>query len=175
MQRGTPPSEATLKYNNQPHLVKFQDEDEGLSQYFIAVEQKLMLECSTLSAALFFGMVAHYIFNLEYHSKVKGVWLFLQDKVFQLPSSDKGGKHSPSCIAHITGISRVHTKLCESAMECNEQLEQCSQDDRLKAKQVHGLQSTTLTVLLRPRVLFLCWYPQCITVIISTLSFRPTH
>lgn len=68
-----------MKTNYQPHLVKFQDEDdgEGLSQYFIAVEQKLILECSTLIAALFFGMSAHYIFNLEYHSKVKGVWLFL--------------------------------------------------------------------------------------------------
>ena len=112
--------------NNQPHLVKFQDEDdsEGISQYFVAVEQKLMLECCTLSAALFFGMVAHYIFNLEYHAKARGVWLFFQEKVFQLPSKEKGGKHSPSCIAHITGISRFHAKLCKpSALECDEHFE----------------------------------------------------
>ena len=113
--------------------MKFEDEDdsEHLSQYFIAVEQKLMLECSTLIAALFFGMVAHYVFNLEYHSKVKGVWLFLQEKVFQLPT-DKNGKHSPSCIVHVTGISRVHAKMCESdAMECDEQIDQSLEDNDL--------------------------------------------
>ena len=27
---------------------------------------------------------------------------------------DKCGKHSPSCITHISGISRVHTKLNET-------------------------------------------------------------
>ena len=73
-----------------------------------------MMECSTLIAALFFGMAAHYIFNLEYNPKARGVWLFLQEKVFQLSSDDKCGKHSPSCITHISGISCVHTKLNET-------------------------------------------------------------
>ena len=43
-----------------------------------------MLECCTLSAALFFGMFAHYILNIA-----KGVWLFFQENVFRLPSKRK--------------------------------------------------------------------------------------
>lgn len=62
MQRGTTPSEAPDKANNQPHIVCFQDEEEDLlGQYFKAVEQVLMMESSSLIAALFFCSV-HIIF-----------------------------------------------------------------------------------------------------------------
>ena len=107
--------------NNQPHLVKFQDKDdsEGISQYFVAVEQKLMLECCTLSAALFFGMFAH--FNLKY--RIRSLVVFSR-KCVPIPIQEKGGKHLPSCIAHITGISRFYAKLCKpSALECDEHFE----------------------------------------------------
>ena len=62
LQRGTPPSEATDKTNNQPHIVVFSDDNEDVTkQYFIAVEQDLMMETSTPLAALFFLFAAHYI------------------------------------------------------------------------------------------------------------------
>lgn len=54
-QRGTTPTEAVDKTNNQPHIVCFQDDEEELAgQYFISVEQTLMMESSNLVAALFF-------------------------------------------------------------------------------------------------------------------------
>lgn len=69
IQRGTPPAEAMEKNNNQPHIIMFSDEDEPINQYFVAVEQKLMMESSCITAAIFFTVAAHYIFNLSYHPK----------------------------------------------------------------------------------------------------------
>ena len=53
-----------------------------LPQYFIAIEQQLLLECQTLERAIFTMFAVHYVFNIEYHSKVKDVFYFLQEKVF---------------------------------------------------------------------------------------------
>jgi hypothetical protein len=82
------------------------DESEGdmLPQYFIAIEQCLMLESSNLIAGVFFLLGAHYIFNVMYHPKAKDVLTFLQEKVLHLPS--KLSKRSPSVIAHVSGIAR---------------------------------------------------------------------
>ena len=70
-QRGTPPAEATEKNNNQPHIVMFSDEneDDPINQYFVSVEQKLMMESSSITAAIFYTVAAHYIYNLNYHPK----------------------------------------------------------------------------------------------------------
>jgi hypothetical protein len=60
--------EVMEKDNNQPHIVLLSDQDEDdLDQFFICVEQNLMLECSNLISAIFFCIGAHYIFNLNYH------------------------------------------------------------------------------------------------------------
>lgn len=71
VQRGTPPAEATEKNNNQPHIIMFsdEDEDEPINQYFVSVEQNLIMESSSITAAIFFAVAAHYIFNLRYHPK----------------------------------------------------------------------------------------------------------
>ena len=73
IQRGTPPAEAPERNNNQPHIILFSDEDyedeDRLQQFFVCVEQTLMLECSNIVAAIFFCIGAHYIFNLNYHPK----------------------------------------------------------------------------------------------------------
>ena len=56
-------------------------------------------------------MAAQYIFNLSYHPKAEDFWLFLQEKVFDLPSNDRGTmKLSPSTT---TGITHVFTTLKE--------------------------------------------------------------
>ena len=59
--------------NNQPHIILFSDEDyedeDRLQQFFVCVEQTLILECSNIVAAIFFCIGAHYIFNLNYHPK----------------------------------------------------------------------------------------------------------
>ena len=56
-------SEACEKENNQPHIVFFCDEDEddeGMAcQYFVCVEQQLMMESSNIVAAVFFWENKH--------------------------------------------------------------------------------------------------------------------
>ena len=109
MQRGTSPSEANDKTNNQPHIVIFSDDNEDVTkQYFIAVEQDLMMETSTSLAALFFLFAAHYVFNLSYHTKVKECMQFLQQKVFALPSPNL--RRSATTVAAIAGISRYYSE-----------------------------------------------------------------
>ena len=51
-------------------------------QFFFAVEQQLLLECRSLERAIFIMVASHYVFNIEYHPKVKDVFLFLEQKVF---------------------------------------------------------------------------------------------
>lgn len=107
IQRGTAPSEAPDKQNNQPHIVLFQDEeddDDLLGQYFIAIEQQLMLESSNIFAAVFHLLCTHYIFNLQYHPKGRELLTFLQEKVMHLSSTKY--KRSPTVVSHISGISR---------------------------------------------------------------------
>lgn len=96
--------------NNQPHIAMFRDDDDEdtvLNQYFVSVEQELMMETSTLISAIFFTIAAHYIFNLTYHRKSGDVWVFIQEKVLGL-ASKIGTKRSPSAISHFSGIQRVY-------------------------------------------------------------------
>ena len=92
-------------------MLRSDEDSEKFNQYFISVEQELMLETSTLTSSLFFCMSAYYIFNLAYHPKIKDLWEFFQVKVFDLPSEDKRVKCSPSAITHFSGISRYFKKL----------------------------------------------------------------
>lgn len=69
--------------NNHPHIVKFVDSSNDIPpQYFIAIEQQLLLECKSLESAIFILVASHYVFNIEYHSMVKDVFCFLEEKVF---------------------------------------------------------------------------------------------
>lgn len=79
-------------------------------QFFISVEQNLMMECSNIAAAIFFCVVAHYIFNLSYHRKAGDVWLFVQEKVLGLPSK-AGIRRNPSTISHFSGIARRYDSI----------------------------------------------------------------
>ena len=126
IQRGTPPSEAPDKQNNQPHVVPIHDLDEEESdvcgQYFIAIEQTLMLENSNIFAAIFYLIAAHYIFNVQYHAKALPILLFLQEKV---PSTNI--RRTPTTLTHFTGISRkklsmekkIHVVMERKWKKCN--------------------------------------------------------
>ena len=105
-------TEAHEKNNQQPHIVMFQDEDDELNQYFVSVEQQLMLESGNLSAAIFYCLAAHYIFNLTYHKKSGDVWLFMQERVLGLPSKARV-KHLSSSIAHFSGIQCAFEEILE--------------------------------------------------------------
>lgn len=112
LQRGTPPREAAEKENNQPHIVMFRDEEEDatMNQYFVCVEQQLMMETTNIVSAVFFCLAAHYIFNLTYHRKSGDVWLFVQEKIFHLPSK-ASVKRNASSVSHFSGIQRVYDSI----------------------------------------------------------------
>ena len=78
-----------------------------MQQYFVCVEQELMMESTNIVAAIFFCIAAHYIFNLSYHPKTGDVWLFIQEKVLGIPSK-AGVKRHPSSTSHFSGISRIY-------------------------------------------------------------------
>ena len=50
--------------------------------YYIAIEQDLGIECSTLTKALFCLLAIHYVFDISYHDRVKDF--------FSLPSRGYG-------------------------------------------------------------------------------------
>ena len=88
--------------------MRYHDEDDEATQYFVALEDELMLEASNVVSALFLCLVAHYIFNLKYHKKAAEILCFLQEKVAQLPSSSKSVKRTPSVTSHVSGITRTY-------------------------------------------------------------------
>ena len=91
MQRGVPHNEAPDSANNQPHIVMFIDSaDKTYSpQYFIAIEQIMLIQCKTINHALFTLFAVHYIFNLEYNVRVKDFYRFLQEHLMEIADSSK--------------------------------------------------------------------------------------
>ena len=69
---------------NAPRICCFHGEE---TQYFLYVEKKALFSVTTMSRAIIFWFVLHYIFNLEYCSQVKYVALFIQEFVFGLPAT----------------------------------------------------------------------------------------
>lgn len=66
------------KHNNQPFIVKLSDISDDVSpQYFIAIEQELMIECKNLHDALF-SLFAVHVFNIEYHQRLMDFFLFIR-------------------------------------------------------------------------------------------------
>ena len=117
MQSGTPPSELADKENNQPHIVVIQQDD--YDQYFLAIEQTLMLESRDVAAALFLLLASHYVFNLSYHSKCSDLMTFVQEKIAKIPSfgassQKKRKEKSPVALSHVNGMSRVYNHLKEA-------------------------------------------------------------
>ena len=99
------------KANNQPHIVVIEGDE--YCQYFIAVEQMMILSSTDITTALFHLMASHYVFNLSYHSKATDFYIFLQERVTQIPSalteSKKARKEKSSVsVSHINGIARIY-------------------------------------------------------------------
>ena len=113
-QRDTPPEQASDPHNSQPHIVMltdFESDDDNLSQYFVSIEQHLILETSSLEQAIFQMLASHYVFNVQYNVKGREAFFFLQEKVLGLKGVQ--GKRSPSAIAHNQGIQQIfHSISC---------------------------------------------------------------
>ena len=83
-----------------------EDEDlVGCGQYFMCIEQKLFMESSNLTTALFNLVASHYVFNLSYHPKANDMLTFLQEKVMGIASDGKQ-LTKPSSLSHVSGIVR---------------------------------------------------------------------
>ena len=92
------------------------------AQYFISVEQTLILESSNIFGAVFYWMAAHYIFNVQYHPRASSVLLFLQEKVFSLPSNSV--RRTPTFMTHVSGIARMK----EESSSADEEIEEEDMD-----------------------------------------------
>ena len=104
MQSGTTPAECIDRDNNLPHIVKICNANyEVPPQYFIALEQELVTECSSLSDAIFLLIAVHYIYNVTYHHRVRNFFLFFEEKVLELPSINTSSKNA-AYSSTITGI-----------------------------------------------------------------------
>ena len=66
--------------------MRFVDASGDISpSYFIAVEQRLLLECRNIQSALFLMLATYYVFNIEYCAKVKDVLYYMQERVLCFP------------------------------------------------------------------------------------------
>lgn len=73
---------------NQSHIIRFVDADVEIpSNYIMVIGKQTLLLCSSLLAALFVLFAVHYVFNMEYHPKVKDFYLFFQNKLFNIKDS----------------------------------------------------------------------------------------
>ena len=103
IQRGTPLTEVVDKTNNHPHILRFVDSDEDIPpQYFIVVEQDVVMESTNFTSALYHLISTHYIFNISYNVTVKDVLFFIQRKVANF--DDKSFKKSAVYLSVESGI-----------------------------------------------------------------------
>ena len=114
--------EAPEPGNSQSCLVVFNYDK--FDQFFIAVEQKLMIDCNDLTTALCFLLGRHYILNLSYHSKLHDIMTFFQEKVAKIKICEILVSHVRSLFAEIgnfqirkiytEAIKFPNTKICTS-------------------------------------------------------------
>ena len=70
---------------NHPLIIRYVDaDDEVVPHYIIIVEKKPMMQCQSLLGAMYTLFAIHYVFNIEYHSRVKDFYLFIQKNCFMI-------------------------------------------------------------------------------------------
>ena len=99
-------------------MVVFTDDDavdDPMNQYFIVVEQTLLMQCSNAISAMFL-LATHYIFNMAYHPKTNDILTFLQHKVAKLPLQVD---HKWGTVAgtHIAGLDRQYKSFITDGMD----------------------------------------------------------
>ena len=127
IQNDTPPSQAAEVGNNsQPHIVIFNHDE--YDQFFIAIEQKLYMECADLPMAVYLMLGAHYVFNLSYHPWIYDFLRFIQERIADIASDEKRKRSkSPLAASHISGILSTYNSI--KSAEDEETLEVESESD----------------------------------------------
>ena len=49
----------------------------------------MLIECKSMKSAFFSLFAVHYIFNIEYHTRVKDFYRFVQEYLFDIPDRSK--------------------------------------------------------------------------------------
>ena len=99
---GTPLTDVVDKNNNHTHILRFENSDEDIPpQYFIVIEQDVVMECRNFTSALYYVISTH-IFNISYNVTVKVVLFFIQRKIANF--IDKSFKKSPVYLSVKSGI-----------------------------------------------------------------------
>lgn len=86
------------------------DDDDVTGQYFISIEQTLVMESSNPVTAVFNLLVSHYVFNLAYHPKAKDMLTFIQERMLGIKRAEKRSIN-PLSSSHVSGIIRVKGEL----------------------------------------------------------------
>lgn len=73
--------------NHAPRIGAYLEVGE-VDQFFIFVEDEVLLKVTTLPQAVFFMFSSYYVFHLEYPSRIKNILWFLQDYIFSYPDSN---------------------------------------------------------------------------------------
>ena len=81
---------------NSPQIVKLIRSKQVHDQYFILVEQDVLVDTNTISRAILLWFAVHYVFNMEYANDSVGH--FIQDMIFCL-----GGGSRKSSYKSISG------------------------------------------------------------------------
>lgn len=90
-------------------IVMMSDSDDcSRNEYFIMIEQDLLLKTSHFDEAVFLILAVHYVFDLEYDLRVNDVLTFLQEYVCKL----KCGKVNRSAI-----YSTISTRLFRASLK----------------------------------------------------------
>ena len=75
--------------------------------YFTLRSNTLILKCDNIASVIYFLLASHYVFNVDYHTKIKDLMNFIARKVGTLTISKKF-QYSPNAGTHATGICRVY-------------------------------------------------------------------
>ena len=89
---------------NQPHLLRLVGAEDLPSQYFVVVEQVVLMEVGDIMRGLYMLLALHYVFDIAYHPQLADLFLFCEDKVLCIST--------PSLKKSVTYLSVT------SAIEC---------------------------------------------------------
>ena len=89
--------------NVHPYIVTLKDHNEDLpSQYFVIFGSELIVECNSLTSALFGLFALHYVFDMNYHPRTNDSFLFIEEKIMRIQCSKK---KSTGYTSITTGVS----------------------------------------------------------------------
>ncbi len=86
-----------------PRIARFQSLDTR-GEYYVFIEQKVFVQLTSFTMALFIWFCAHYVFNLEYNKYYQNAAMFFQEFVFELPECDPKKKKQ----GYLTAVAELH-------------------------------------------------------------------